>query len=110
MSLYDIELEGIDMEGNKDIFRIAMVRSLVDGPLYIKVEQVGVNLVGHSTVQEVEWYDSPNELPQWMQEQVAVLSVLDPAEKPAATIPGVGRRISEDVYWVYGPEEVKDEN
>jgi hypothetical protein len=38
-------------------------------------------------------------LPQWMQERVAVLAMLTQAP-PTKPIPGVGRRITESVYWI----------
>jgi hypothetical protein len=47
-------------------------------------------------------YDSIQELPQWMQERIAVLSMMS-HEPPTANVVGVGRRISKSVYWVYKP-------
>lgn len=47
-------------------------------------------------------YDSIQELPQWIQERIAVLSLLS-YKPPTANVEGVGRRISESVYWVYKP-------
>ncbi len=47
-------------------------------------------------------YDDVNELPLWMQEGVAVLSML-PIDKPNQQVEGVGRRIAENIYWVYKP-------
>lgn len=39
------------------------------------------------------------DLPRWMQERLSVLNML--SESPPTTpIPGVGRRISEHVYWI----------
>jgi hypothetical protein len=40
-----------------------------------------------------------SELPQWMQERVAVLSMLTESP-PTKPIEGVGRRISDTVYWI----------
>lgn len=47
-------------------------------------------------------YDSIQELPQWMQERIAVLSMMS-HEPPTENVEGVGRRISKSVYWVYKP-------
>ena len=47
-------------------------------------------------------YDDVNELPLWMQESIAVLSML-PIDKPNQQVAGVGRRIAENIYWVYKP-------
>ena len=48
------------------------------------------------------YYDSVDDLPDWAQERLAILMML-PADKPTPEIPGVGRRISEDRFWVYAP-------
>ena len=46
------------------------------------------------------YYDSVSALPTWVQERVAVLAVCSPIS-PTPTVEGVGRRISENIYWVY---------
>ena len=48
-----------------------------------------------------EVYDSVQDLPQWVQERLAVLMVLDPTQVNEE-IEGVGRRISKHVFWVFG--------
>lgn len=48
-------------------------------------------------------YDELSDLPQWMQERIAMLSMLS-YEPPTETVPGVGRRISEYTYWVEKPD------
>jgi hypothetical protein len=47
-----------------------------------------------------ETYTNASELPEWVQQKVAVLMVLDPTQinKP---VDGIGRRISRQVFWVY---------
>jgi len=45
-------------------------------------------------------YDSVHELPQWVQEKLSVLMVLDPT-KINHNIDGVGRRINKDIFWVF---------
>ena len=85
-----------------DIYRVS-VGPPNDNPLVVKVETVGVDLMrGHDLIEE-GWYDSTSHLPEWMQEKLAVLSIIDPKESPTATIPDVGRRISEHVFWVFSP-------
>lgn len=47
-------------------------------------------------------YDSVSELPIWVQERLAVLSMLS-AKPPTEELAGVGIRIDETTYWVYKP-------
>lgn len=47
-------------------------------------------------------YDSLDALPEWVQERIAVLSMLS-ATPPTQDIPSVGRRITNRTYWVYKP-------
>ena len=47
-------------------------------------------------------YDSLDELPEWVQGRIAVLSMLS-ATPPTQDIPTVGRRITNRTYWVYKP-------
>lgn len=46
------------------------------------------------------YYDEVSALPVWVQEKIAVLAVCSP-NPPTPTVEGVGRRISENIYWVY---------
>jgi kynureninase len=48
-------------------------------------------------------YDSPDALPRWMQERLAVL-MMTKAEYPTEEIPDVGRRITSSVFWVFAPK------
>jgi hypothetical protein len=48
----------------------------------------------------VKVFDDANSLPKDMQDKLAVLMVCD-AKTPSADIPGVGRRISKDIFWLY---------
>lgn len=43
-----------------------------------------------------------DELPQWMQEQIAKLSMMS-VVPPTENVEGVGRRITANTYWVYKP-------
>lgn len=58
--------------------------------------------IGNVDSDEDATYDSIQELPQWIQERIAVLSMMS-HEPPTANVEGVGRRISKSVYWVYKP-------
>jgi len=47
-----------------------------------------------------KFYGDVDNLPEWVQNQVAVLMLLDPNNKNS-DIKGVGRRISKNVFWIY---------
>lgn len=44
-------------------------------------------------------YSSIEQLPDWMQKKLYVLSMMD-YTPPTKTVEGIGRRISRDVFWV----------
>tara|TARA_R100000005_G_C4975921_1_gene187357 strand:+ start:1110 stop:1364 length:255 start_codon:yes stop_codon:yes gene_type:complete len=46
-------------------------------------------------------YNSVNDLPEWMQKGIALL-MMTSAEPPTNEVDGVGRRIDETTYWLYG--------
>lgn len=48
-------------------------------------------------------YDDLSDLPDWMQERIAMLNMLS-FKPPTETVDGVGRRISEFTYWVQRPD------
>ena len=52
-----------------------------------------------------ESYDSIDDLPDWAKERLAVLSIM-PAPPPPTEVKGIGRRMSERVFWVYAPNTV----
>ena len=68
----------------------------------IRVEQIGYNLL--SDPRPVRWYDSITELPTWMQEKLAVLNMLVAKRGETQTVPGIGRKLSKDIFWVYADE------
>lgn len=45
-------------------------------------------------------YADTSKLPMWMQEKLAVLTMMSP-KPPTKNVPDVGRRINDDTYWVY---------
>lgn len=65
-------------------------------------KQVEVVCFGMNSVDtEVEGhYGSTNELPKWMQEKLAVLSMLR-VPPPPNDVVGLGSRIGPYLYWVY---------
>lgn len=44
-------------------------------------------------------YDDTSKLPEWMQERLAVLSMIK-VDPPQTKVEGVGMRIDEHVYWI----------
>ena len=46
-------------------------------------------------------YSSIDELPRWMQQKLALLTMTS-MNKPIQEVSGVGRRIEENIFWVYG--------
>lgn len=45
-------------------------------------------------------YDSVDDLPKWVQDRLAVL-MITPLTTPTKEVEGIGRRIGENIYWVY---------
>lgn len=52
-----------------------------------------------------ESYDSFDDLPDWVKDRLAVLSIM-PIPPPRTEIDGVGMRISDRVFWVYAPNNL----
>lgn len=52
-------------------------------------------------------YDNIDDLPMWIQKRVAVLSGMS-YETPTKYLENVGRRIAENIYWVFYNEEQDD--
>jgi len=45
-------------------------------------------------------YDQIGDLPEWMQDRLAVLRIMD-TPPPVCDIPGVGKRMGDYLYYVY---------
>jgi hypothetical protein len=45
-------------------------------------------------------YPLVDDLPLWMQEKVALL-MMTPLDKPTSEVEAVGRRIDDNVYWIF---------
>lgn len=54
-------------------------------------------------------YDGVDALPNWVQERLAILMMIDYRIKPTPHIADVGRRISAGVFWVYSPKATSEE-
>jgi hypothetical protein len=87
-------LKNITEQKDHNIYRIHIVGPVVS-VLCLGMERVDSCLQGE--------YSSLDELPQWVQERIAILSMLT-ATPPTEEVHGVGRRISEHTYWVYRPD------
>jgi|TARA_R110000782_G_scaffold166916_1_gene258905 hypothetical protein len=46
------------------------------------------------------YYEPLDSLPTWMQERLVVLSTM-PHEPPTEPVRGIGKRIDENVFWVF---------
>jgi hypothetical protein len=79
--------------GDDTTYRISL------GQDKIRVLCFGIDSVDSSLNGE---YDSVDDLPDWVKERLAVLMVAS-SEPPTREIEGVGRRISERVFWVFAP-------
>ena len=75
-------------------YRVAIGKQFIE-VLSLDLETVDDDLNG--------MYDDLSDLPTWMQERIAMLSMLS-FKPPTETVPGVGRRISEITYWVEKPD------
>ena len=72
-----------------NVYRVA-----IDGTA-VEVMCLGMDI--DSSIEGI--YNSTSELPMWMQERLAVLSMMK-VNPPQTKIEGVGMRVDERVYWV----------
>lgn len=74
-------------------------------PDMVKVSLIGVRSLTKSDENhmEVGWFNSVNELPNWVQERLAMLTMCnaDRSRNKREEVPGIGRIISSDIFWVY---------
>jgi len=104
-SLY--EVHGLEWERGKHPTKQILTHMIRDEP---KTYRISINQKGGIEVvcfdlenidSELEgYYDDVSGLPTWVQERIAVLAVCH-TNPPTPTVEGIGRRISENVYWVY---------
>lgn len=96
--LYAIELSrgltmtlDIKMLAQKSVYRITTYKNSVS-VVYLGFPAIDSDLEGV--------YPSVSALPDWMQERLAVLSVMS-SDPPTTEVEGIGRRIDEFIYWVF---------
>jgi hypothetical protein len=74
----------------------------------VEIERSRITVVCLSTEcvdpPEVGEYTSVNDLPNWVQERIAVLLLMS-SKPPTQFVEGIGRRISENVFWVFKPDQ-----
>jgi hypothetical protein len=63
----------------------------------VEVVCLGMAIVDDKCLEGV--YNTTDELPAWMQERIAVLSMMK-VNPPQTKVEGVGMRVDENVYWV----------
>lgn len=75
-----------------------MYRVMVDnGKNCVRVQCIGMYCLD-SDVEDT--YSGLEKLPQWMQEKVALL-MMTSIDPPTVPVEGIGKRISENTFWVY---------
>ena len=68
---------------------------------HTSVVTFGLSLDGDVLDSELEGdYLNPQALPEWVQERLAIL-MLTPSDAPTEEVAGIGRRMSENIFWVY---------
>lgn len=75
-------------------YRVEFISDGID-VICFGLESIDAKVEGH--------YDRIDDLPDWVQERLAVLMVISP-KPPTPEVDKVGRRINETVFWVYAPE------
>ena len=74
----------------------------------VEIERSRITVVCLSTEcvdpPEVGEYTSVSDLPNWVQERIAVLLLMS-SKPPTQFVEGIGRRISENVFWVFKPDQ-----
>lgn len=65
----------------------------------IKVSLVGIGSMLDSGTNGLDegWFNSVHDLPQWAQERLSLLMMVDKGH----SVEGVGRKISDEIFWVY---------
>lgn len=76
-----------------------IVHRVVIDPItkFVSVSQFGMERVDTGRERD---YDCVDDLPRWIQEGIALLSMTS-AVPPTEEVEGVGRRIEENIFWLY---------
>ena len=105
LAMLGVELLACEMEnemGNKNITMDDMIVRVHVSPNSVHVFLLGLKTLDYD-LKDV--YDSVDDLPKWVQERLALLMMIS-TNPPTAVVKGVGRRISENIFWVFPPENV----
>lgn len=86
----------IDLIDRMESGKVHRISLLVTGK--VQVTCLGIERVDSELK---ESYDSVSQLPTWVQEKLALLQMIDPTP-PIAPLNGVGHRISQNTFWVFG--------
>jgi hypothetical protein len=88
---------------------MSLQNDVTEQPSILRVEiNLKTNFVSVDCFEEVNcvdktilgYYGSPDDLPDWVQNKLAVLMTVD-STPPTQPVEGVGQRISRNVFWVY---------
>jgi hypothetical protein len=104
------ELYALDMNVSEQRYANMMARWDLDKDTIFRVcvdpltQRVEVTHFGIECVDlaEIGTYANPSSLPMWMQERLAVLSMM-PSKPPTEAVVGVGQRINAVTYWLLKP-------
>jgi hypothetical protein len=94
-------LRYIEMMKEEPIYRIEIKKDNT-------VETTCYEMLDAFDPQLKKWYESIDELPKWVQDKIAVLMLLDHTQTNKE-IKNIGRRINNDVYWVFTGETNGDD-
>lgn len=81
----------------------ATVRVSFEKDGVVKVRDTDVTR-SQSNKDQTRWYNSFDNMPQWMQDKVLKLQIVT-APPPRIDVANVGHRTSRDVFWLVAPED-----
>jgi len=105
--IYDMaRLQGSQYEHSTHSLSV-LLKMIATNPIYrirvnknSSVDTVCYDLLDNFAPELKQHYTNVDDLPAWTKEKLAVLMILD-ASKKSEEIDGIGRRISNEVFWVY---------
>lgn len=73
--------------------------------VHVLSTKVDIFIIGLKTLDYTleSTYSSVDDLPKWVQERLSLLMLIS-TKPPIPIVEGVGRRISENIFWVFPPE------
>lgn len=81
-------------------YRVEVKHRWSNIPAPLSVVRYGLLGSGNVAPGEAVMYDGVDSLPEWMRRKLAVLVTI-PFNVPTEELDGIGRRVSEHVFWVY---------